>query len=97
SKNAIGELNEYCQKRDWICKVVEVAKRGPSHTPEFTLKFVINDRSFPSASGKNKQEAKQRAAVLALNELQVFLKLCNILRDCAQYVLCNVVQCTRYV
>ncbi|XP_072415287.1 interferon-induced, double-stranded RNA-activated protein kinase [Chiloscyllium punctatum] len=70
SKNAIGELNEYCQKRNWICKVKEVAKRGPSHTPEFTLKFVINDRSFPSASGKNKQEAKQRAAVLALNELQ---------------------------
>ncbi|XP_048452539.1 interferon-induced, double-stranded RNA-activated protein kinase isoform X2 [Rhincodon typus] len=56
SKNAIGQLNEYCQKRNWSCNVVEVDKHGPSHAP--------------NASGKNKQEGKQKAAELALNQLQ---------------------------
>ncbi|XP_041044112.1 interferon-induced, double-stranded RNA-activated protein kinase isoform X2 [Carcharodon carcharias] len=69
-KNAIGELHEYCQKRNLPCKVVEVDKRGPSHTPEFTLQFEINGKPFPSASGENKQKAKQKAAILALKELK---------------------------
>ncbi|XP_078397865.1 interferon-induced, double-stranded RNA-activated protein kinase [Cetorhinus maximus] len=69
-KNAVGELHEYCQKRNLSCKVVEVDKRGPSHTPEFTLQFEINGKPFPSASGENKQKAKQKAAILALKELK---------------------------
>ncbi|XP_067876563.1 interferon-induced, double-stranded RNA-activated protein kinase [Heterodontus francisci] len=70
TRNVIGKLNEYCQKNTLTCETVEVDKRGPSHSPEFIIKFVINGKSFPSASGKNKQEAKRNAAHLALEELQ---------------------------
>uniref|UniRef100_UPI00398EDE03 interferon-induced, double-stranded RNA-activated protein kinase n=1 Tax=Pristiophorus japonicus TaxID=55135 RepID=UPI00398EDE03 len=70
-KNAIGVLHEYCQKNSLSCSLVDVNKRGPSHDPEFTQRYVINKRDFPCASGRSKQEAKQKAARLAMEQLQL--------------------------
>ncbi|XP_067839829.1 interferon-induced, double-stranded RNA-activated protein kinase [Heptranchias perlo] len=70
ARNVVGDLNEYCQKRKLSLKTVEVDKIGPSHVPEFIIQFEINDKLFPSASGRTKQEAKQKAAHLALDILK---------------------------
>ncbi|XP_032877678.1 interferon-induced, double-stranded RNA-activated protein kinase isoform X2 [Amblyraja radiata] len=70
STNVIGEINEICQKMKWHLKFEQVDRRGPSHVPEFSIKCLVEGKEFPSATGKTKQEAKQRAAQLALDELK---------------------------
>ncbi|XP_059838172.1 interferon-induced, double-stranded RNA-activated protein kinase-like isoform X2 [Hypanus sabinus] len=70
STNAVGELNEFCQKKGLSHDFVQVDQRGPSHVPEFTVRCVINGKKFPSATGNNKQDAKRKAAFLALEELK---------------------------
>ncbi|XP_062895825.1 interferon-induced, double-stranded RNA-activated protein kinase-like [Mobula hypostoma] len=70
SANAVGELNEFCQKRGRSLDFLQVEQRGPSHVPEFILQCVISGKRFLSATGKNKQDAKQKAASLALEELK---------------------------
>ncbi|XP_072912721.1 interferon-induced, double-stranded RNA-activated protein kinase-like isoform X2 [Hemitrygon akajei] len=68
--NAVGELNEFCQKNGLSHDFVQVDQRGPSHVPEFTVQCVINGKRFPSATGNNKQDAKRKAALLALEKLK---------------------------
>ncbi|XP_078069899.1 interferon-induced, double-stranded RNA-activated protein kinase isoform X2 [Mustelus asterias] len=70
-KNPIGRLNEHCQKNSLTCKDVVVDRCGPSHAPKYTVQYVIGDETFPSASGENKQKAKQNAAILALLKLKI--------------------------
>ena len=46
-----------------------VAEQGPDHNKTFQVLAEIGERSFPSAWGRNKKEAEQRAAANALCEL----------------------------
>ncbi|XP_007907906.2 interferon-induced, double-stranded RNA-activated protein kinase [Callorhinchus milii] len=70
SQNCIGELNQYCQKLKYSYDIIEVGKSGPSHNLVLTCKVVVNGCDYPEASGKSKQEAKQKAAKLALEALE---------------------------
>ncbi|XP_078255219.1 interferon-induced, double-stranded RNA-activated protein kinase [Rhinoraja longicauda] len=70
SKNVIGDLHEICQKKKWNIKFEQVDRRGPSHVPEFSIKCIVEGKEFRSATGRTKQEAKQRAAQLAWDELK---------------------------
>jgi len=46
-------------------------EKGPDHSKCFEVAVVINSRRFPSAWAPNKKEAEQRAALLALQELNL--------------------------
>lgn len=46
-------------------------EKGPDHSKCFEVAVVINARRFPSAWAPNKKEAEQRAALLALQELEL--------------------------
>ncbi|XP_073483797.1 interferon-induced, double-stranded RNA-activated protein kinase-like isoform X2 [Aquarana catesbeiana] len=69
--NYIGRFNEYCQKKGFRGYSFVDARRGPDHIPEFFCSAVIDERTFPEAKGKNKKEAKQNAARLALKDLKM--------------------------
>ncbi|XP_040206724.1 interferon-induced, double-stranded RNA-activated protein kinase-like isoform X2 [Rana temporaria] len=69
--NYVGRFNEYCQKRGFRCYSFVDARRGPDHIPEFFCSAVIDERTFPEAKGKNKKDAKQNAARLALKVLKM--------------------------
>ena len=46
-------------------------EQGPDHSKCFEVCVSINERRFPSAWGTSKKEAEQKAALLALRELEV--------------------------
>ena len=46
-------------------------EKGPDHSKCFEVAVVINSRRFPSAWAPNKKDAEQRAALLALKELNL--------------------------
>jgi len=46
-------------------------EKGPDHSKCFEVAVVINAHRFPSAWAPNKKEAEQRAALLALQELEL--------------------------
>jgi ribonuclease-3 len=50
---------------------------GPDHHRTFEVRAVLKGRVFPSAAGSNKKRAEQRAAKLALRELQAEAKEAN--------------------
>ena len=45
-------------------------EKGPDHSKCFEVAVVIDGRHYPSAWGKNKKEAEQKAAKEALDKLQ---------------------------
>ncbi len=47
-----------------------VRTAGPDHERTFEVRAVLQGRVFPSATGSNKKRAEQRAARIALHELQ---------------------------
>jgi ribonuclease-3 len=53
-------------------------EKGPDHAKCFEIAVSIRGRQFPSAWGPNKKEAEQKAAQLALIELD---ELCELARD----------------
>ncbi|NP_001091256.1 eukaryotic translation initiation factor 2 alpha kinase 2 L homeolog [Xenopus laevis] len=68
-ENYVGILHELCQKHTLIVTFLD-ERHGQPHIPEFFCKAVIGKEEFPKAKGKNKKEAKRKAAHLALISLK---------------------------
>ncbi|XP_058434444.1 interferon-induced, double-stranded RNA-activated protein kinase isoform X2 [Marmota monax] len=65
----IEELNKYRQKYQVVLKYQELATTGPPHDLRFTFQVIIDERKFPEAGGRSKQEAKNAAAQIAVDIL----------------------------
>ncbi len=64
-------LQEYLQKKDKICPKYEViGSSGPEHAKVFEVVVVLGDKKIGPAEGKNKKEAEQNAAKMALDSLK---------------------------
>lgn len=48
-----------------------LGQTGPDHSKWFEVAVAINGRTYPAASGPNKKEAEQRAALVVLRELKL--------------------------
>ncbi|XP_051285238.1 interferon-induced, double-stranded RNA-activated protein kinase isoform X2 [Dicentrarchus labrax] len=68
-ENYVAKLNEYAQKRRSLLTFEEVGSVGPDHIKTFTLRAVVNGKTYPDGVGKNKKEARQKAAENALRSL----------------------------
>jgi ribonuclease-3 len=65
-------LQQYAQKHYSATPRYEALdEKGPDHSKCFEVAVVINARRFPSAWAPSKKEAEQRAAFLALQELDL--------------------------
>ncbi|XP_035519376.1 interferon-induced, double-stranded RNA-activated protein kinase [Morone saxatilis] len=67
--NYVAKLNEYAQRRRSLLTFEEVGSVGPDHIKTFTLKAVVNGKAYPDGVGRNKKEARQKAAENALRSL----------------------------
>lgn len=65
----IDKLNKYRQKHGVTITYKELDPTGPPHDRRFTFQVIIDEKEFPKAEGKSKQEAKNAAARLAVNIL----------------------------
>nr|XP_048272012.1 interferon-induced, double-stranded RNA-activated protein kinase-like isoform X2 [Myodes glareolus] len=65
----MDKLNKYRQKHGVTITYKELCTTGPAHDRRFTFKVIINEKEFPQAEGKSKQEAKNAAAQLAVDML----------------------------
>ncbi len=64
------ELQEFCQKKFKICPTYEIVKKtGPDHDKTFWMSVNVNGKMYGPAKGKNKKEAEQLAASMALSHL----------------------------
>uniref|UniRef100_UPI0037E87CB3 interferon-induced, double-stranded RNA-activated protein kinase-like n=1 Tax=Semicossyphus pulcher TaxID=241346 RepID=UPI0037E87CB3 len=63
--NYICWLNEYGHKHRLGIRAVESTKVGANST----FHFVVGDKEYPAATGKNKKEAKEEAAKLVYHEI----------------------------
>lgn len=73
--NFKSQLQQHAQKQHGSTPVYELLdEQGPDHSKCFEVCVQINGRRFPSAWGPNKKEAEQKAAQIALREL-------NLLRE----------------
>ncbi|TMS04219.1 Interferon-induced, double-stranded RNA-activated protein kinase [Larimichthys crocea] len=69
TENYVVKLNEYAQKIGSVVKYEDVDCVGPDHLKTFTLRAVLNGKAYPDGVGKNKKEARQRAAENVLKTL----------------------------
>ncbi|KAG7999985.1 Interferon-induced [Nibea albiflora] len=69
TENFVAKLNEYAQKTRSLLKYEDVGCVGPDHIKTFTLRAVLNGKAYPDGVGKNKKEARQRAAENVLRTL----------------------------
>ncbi len=70
--NPISELNLKCQKlfgKSILTRVVN--KSGADHCPTITVEIELPNAEVYSASGLNQKEAKQQAALAALEDLGI--------------------------
>ena len=68
--NFKSNLQQYAQKRVGLPPAYRlIDDRGPDHEKWFLVSAAIGKRTFPSAWGRNKKEAEQRAAANALAEI----------------------------
>jgi len=70
--NIITELSELMQRM--YGKNIEtrvINKQGPDHCPVITVKIILPNGKVYEASGKNKKEAKQKAAQNALDNFNL--------------------------
>ncbi|XP_051469207.1 interferon-induced, double-stranded RNA-activated protein kinase isoform X3 [Apus apus] len=58
----MGKLNNYCQTRNLKLCYVDVNSGGLPHDPMFTVKVKIGETEYATGTGKNKKEARARAA-----------------------------------
>uniref|UniRef100_A0A8C5KN89 Eukaryotic translation initiation factor 2-alpha kinase 2 n=1 Tax=Jaculus jaculus TaxID=51337 RepID=A0A8C5KN89_JACJA len=65
----IEELNKYRQKHGVKLKYKELPVAGQPHERRFTFQVMIDERTFPEAEGRTKQEAKNAAAKIAVDVL----------------------------
>ncbi|XP_030012547.1 interferon-induced, double-stranded RNA-activated protein kinase-like isoform X2 [Sphaeramia orbicularis] len=64
--NYMAKLNEFAQKKRVELRFEDVGSAGPDHSKTFTVRAVLNGKVYPDGVGKNKKEARQNAAKLAL-------------------------------
>lgn len=71
-RNYKSQLQQHAQKELSATPYYEVLdEKGPDHSKCFEVCVSMNGRRFPSAWGPSKKEAEQKAARLALEELEV--------------------------
>ncbi|XP_041418626.1 interferon-induced, double-stranded RNA-activated protein kinase isoform X3 [Xenopus laevis] len=68
--NYIGILNELCQKKSWNTNFRDVDRYGPDHEPKFYCVAEVNKQAYPEGCGRNKKQARKKAAFLALHALK---------------------------
>ncbi|XP_030603716.1 interferon-induced, double-stranded RNA-activated protein kinase-like isoform X2 [Archocentrus centrarchus] len=66
--NFVGIVNNYCQKTGRTLDFIKL--KEPPNYPQFSYKFVINNKDYPEGEGETAMEAKQKAAQLAWSALQ---------------------------
>lgn len=70
--NFKSQLQQHAQKTNGTTPIYELLdEQGPDHSKCFEVCVQINGRRFPSAWGPNKKEAEQKAAYIALRELEL--------------------------
>jgi ribonuclease-3 len=70
--NFKSQLQQHAQQAHGTTPIYELLdEQGPDHSKCFEVCVQINGRRFPSAWGPNKKEAEQKAARIALRELQL--------------------------
>jgi ribonuclease-3 len=73
--NYKGELLEYMQALGLGLPRYEVLEeRGPDHRKRFTIAVTVGGKNVGQGVGKNKKEAEQKAARMALENVDVILK-----------------------
>lgn len=64
-------LQEFYQKKFKTCPTYELVKKtGPDHDRTFWVSVHLRDEIYGPAEGKNKKEAEQNAAKMALDKIQ---------------------------
>uniref|UniRef100_A0A3B5R1D7 non-specific serine/threonine protein kinase n=1 Tax=Xiphophorus maculatus TaxID=8083 RepID=A0A3B5R1D7_XIPMA len=61
--NAISNLYMYAQRRGLNLTYEVLDSEGPDHNKQFTGRFLVDGKPYPSGVGKNKQDAKLSAAL----------------------------------
>ncbi|XP_010221726.1 PREDICTED: interferon-induced, double-stranded RNA-activated protein kinase [Tinamus guttatus] len=61
-RDAMAEINHYCQKNNFTLDYSDVKATGPAHCPEFTVVVKIGDEKYGEGTGKSKKEARAAAA-----------------------------------
>ncbi|XP_075875071.1 interferon-induced, double-stranded RNA-activated protein kinase [Nelusetta ayraudi] len=70
SINHIGALQEYVRKHiGGEVKYEDIASAGPDHIKTFSIGAFLNGTAYPPGEGRNKKEARQKAAKNALDAL----------------------------
>uniref|UniRef100_A0A3Q3VR66 non-specific serine/threonine protein kinase n=1 Tax=Mola mola TaxID=94237 RepID=A0A3Q3VR66_MOLML len=69
TRNCVAKLNEYAQRTRSALNYEDVGSAGPDHIKTFTLRVVLNGKAYPDGVGRNKKEAKQKAAENVLKAL----------------------------
>ena len=68
-------LQQYAQQNFNVTPDYElIDEKGPDHDKCFECEVIIAERHFPSAWGRNKKEAEQKAALNALKKLGILKK-----------------------
>jgi ribonuclease-3 len=71
--NYKGELLEYLQALDWGMPRYEIMEEeGPDHLKKFIIAVNVKGKKMGWGEGKNKKEAEQKAAKMALENLNNF-------------------------
>ncbi|MHC4444270.1 MAG: ribonuclease III [Planctomycetota bacterium] len=74
-RNFKSQLQQYAQKILLATPAYELLdEKGPDHSKCFEISVVINGKRYASAWGPSKKEAEQKAAYLALRELNIIEK-----------------------
>tara|TARA_B100000900_G_scaffold410540_1_gene428517 strand:+ start:435 stop:1118 length:684 start_codon:yes stop_codon:yes gene_type:complete len=61
------KLQEWCHSKGiGLPRYIEVAKKGPDHSPEFTVNVILNGDYEVEAIGNTKKQAERNAAIKAL-------------------------------
>ncbi|XP_032409949.1 interferon-induced, double-stranded RNA-activated protein kinase-like isoform X2 [Xiphophorus hellerii] len=68
--NAISNLYMYAQRRGLNLTYEVLDSEGPDHNKQFTGRFLVDGKPYPSGVGKNKQDAKLSAALTAIRCLR---------------------------
>uniref|UniRef100_A0A3B5LHH0 Eukaryotic translation initiation factor 2-alpha kinase 2 n=1 Tax=Xiphophorus couchianus TaxID=32473 RepID=A0A3B5LHH0_9TELE len=68
--NAISNIYMYAQRRGLNVTFEVLDSEGPDHNKQFTGRFVVDGKPYPSGVGKNKQDAKLSAALTAIRCLR---------------------------
>ena len=69
-KDSKSTLQEKVQAKKFPApKYKVISEKGPDHDKKFVIKVIVNEKSIAKGVGKNKSEAEQNAALVALEKL----------------------------